>query len=105
MAKKTDITIAPIDLKGVVHDCKDGKHRALLIRSNGDIYETMPASSKEVQSFADEMSEKFGIREFIADGCRSDPELAAMMGKDSRKSTDVVRELAGNPGGRSSPGK
>lgn len=105
MAKKNDAMIGTLDLKGIVHDCKDGKHRALLIRSNGDIYETMPASSKEVQGFVDDKSEKYDIPEFIADECRSDPELREMMGKESRKSTDVVRELAGSPRGRSRPGK
>lgn len=93
MGSKKNVEPGTMVLKGIVHDCKDGKHKALLIGQDGAIYETMPASSEDVEAFVDEKAEKYGVPHFMGEECRSDPALRKMMGKESRKSADIVRGL------------
>ena len=87
MAKKNDP--APLVLKGIVHDCDGGTHKAVLIGESGDAYETMTASSRDVQSFIDEKAEKYGVPTYFTGACRSIPSLKKRIGGSNVAVKDV----------------
>jgi hypothetical protein len=93
MASKKSGSIEFMDLRGIAHDCKDGKHKALLIDSKGNMYETMPASSRAVQDFIDEKSEKLDIPSYFGDECRAYPSLRKRMIGNPRRGGDVIKDI------------
>lgn len=76
-------------VKGIVHSCENDEHKALIIDESGEMFETAPGTSEQIQKFVSDKSEKYMVPSYFTKACQFDPNLKDLIDVEVGKLDDL----------------